>query len=669
MNKQRILAGSLAFTIVVGSTVVSGVNAYAATQGSNGKEEVVYIMTDAGGSTENVNVVNIFGKGSITDYGNYSSVKMLNTTDGISKNGDTVTFSTDKDKVYYQGTMENTQIPWNITFTYTLDGKTITPDELAGKSGALKIHIKIDKNERCTGDFYDTYALQAALTLDTAKCSNIQADGATLANVGADKQISYTVLPGKGLDAQISADVTDFEMDAVTINGVKLNLDIDIDDEELMDKVREITDAAKSINDGATQLSEGSSVLAEAGSSLADGAESLDTGVNNLDSGINSLNTGVLSMQEALNTLDSRSADITGGSAQMYSALKTLQSELANVSMSTEQVSRLTESSAAIKSGIADIYAGATQLQQSISYDSYKAAMKENGLDIEQLKAGNTQAADTLNRQIEQLSAALAQIKQIPGYENNAELAGQAAQLEAQIDNLSTIVTLLNGNNAAIMGTEQYYNAVYAGAGSLVTGVSQLQENYEQFDKAIVNLADSLINLSVNVSKLGAAVTQLTDSYGQLDGGIGEYTDGVAQIAAAYSQIADGSGLLVSGSKALAAGSDALKQGSHDMYDGLIELNDGAGQLNDGTKEFYEKTDGMDTKIEDTVNEMLDDISGGDSEVVSFVSDKNTDVKAVQFVIKTAAIEKQETASDTADTAKKLNFWQKLLKLFGLYKE
>jgi len=30
---------------------------------------------------------------------------------------------------------------------------------------------------------------------------------------------------------------------------------------------------------------------------------------------------------------------------------------------------------------------------------------------------------------------------------------------------------------------------------------------------------------------------------------------------------------------------------------------------------------------------------------------------------------KKEVTIDTADTAKKLNFWQKLLKLFGLYKE
>ncbi len=565
--------------------------------------------------------------------------------------------------------MENVQIPWNITFIYTLDGKEISPEELAGKSGALKINLKIEKNDKCTTDFYDSYALQAALTLDTEKCKNIQADGATLANVGADKQISYTVLPGKGLDAQISADVTDFEMDAVSINGVKLDLDIDIDDEELMDKVREITDAAKSINDGTTELSDGTGELKGAGNSLVDGAESLDTGVNDLDNGINSLNTGVSVMQEALNELNSKSGDLTGGSAQMYYALKTLQSELANVSVSTEQLSQLTQSSAAIKSAIADIYAGAVQLQQSISYDSYKMSMKENGLDIDQLQNGNKQVINTLSKQIEQLSTTLAQIKQIPGYENNTELAGQVAQLEAQIDSLSTIVTLLSGNNAAIMGTEQYYNAVYAGAGEIVKGIKELQDNYEQFDASIVNLADSLINLSVNVTKLNAAVTQLTQMYGQLDGGIGEYTDGVAQIVAAYSQIADGTYSLVSGSKSLAAGSDTLKQGTKDMYSGIVTLDDGTKQLNDGTKEFYEQTDGMDTKIEDTVNEMLDSISGGDSEIVSFVSDKNTEVKAVQFVIKTAAIEKQKIAVYTVDTAKKLNFWQKLLKLFGLYKE
>lgn len=81
------------------------------------------------------------------------------------------------------------------------------------------------------------------------------------------------------------------------------------------------------------------------------------------------------------------------------------------------------------------------------------------------------------------------------------------------------------------MGTEQYYNAVYASADELVKGISKLQENYDTFDKAIVNFADLFINLSVNILKLGTAVTQLTESYGQFDSGINENTDGVAEVA------------------------------------------------------------------------------------------------------------------------------------------
>ena len=58
--------------------------------------------------------------------------------------------------------------------------------------------------------------------------------------MGSDKQLTYTILPGKGIDTVITADVTDFEMDAAAINGVRLNLDVDVDDTDLMDKVDEL---------------------------------------------------------------------------------------------------------------------------------------------------------------------------------------------------------------------------------------------------------------------------------------------------------------------------------------------------------------------------------------------------------------------------------------------
>lgn len=68
-------------------------------------------MTDAEGKVQNLNVVNIFGSGSVTDYGDYTGVKMLTTNDPITQNGDEITFTTDAERVYYQGTLENREIP------------------------------------------------------------------------------------------------------------------------------------------------------------------------------------------------------------------------------------------------------------------------------------------------------------------------------------------------------------------------------------------------------------------------------------------------------------------------------------------------------------------------------------------------------------------------------
>ncbi len=57
---------------------------------------------------------------------------------------------------------------------------------------------------------------------------------------------------------------------------------------------------------------------------------------------------------------------------------------------------------------------------------------------------------------------------------------------------------------------------------------------------------------------------------------------------------------------------------------------------------------------------MISGISGGDDETVSFVSDKNTNVDSVQFVIKTAPIEKNETSVTDAAKDSQLSLWQKL---------
>ena len=71
--------------------------------------------------------------------------------------------------------------------------------------------------------------------------------------------------------------------------------------------------------------------------------------------------------------------------------------------------------------------------------------------------------------------------------------------------------------------------------------------------------------------------------------------------------------------------------------------------------------------MKDKINDAIGDILGGDFDVISFVSDKNTNIEAVQFVIKTNGVLDTVAEVVVMDEPAKLSFWQKLLRLFGLY--
>ena len=73
------------------------------------------------------------------------------------------------------------------------------------------------------------------------------------------------------------------------------------------------------------------------------------------------------------------------------------------------------------------------------------------------------------------------------------------------------------------------------------------------------------------------------------------------------------------------------------------------------------------TDLAQQLDGLLNSLSGG-GEVQSFTSTENTEVSAVQFALQTVAIEAPEAEAEPEAAPVVLNFWQKLLKLFGLYK-
>ena len=268
------------------------------------KEEVVYAKLDPSGQVQRLYTVNHFGGTAgrtITDYGDYTAVRNMTTTDPIAyaDGAATLTPSADGD-LYYEGTMDpSTPLPWLIQIHYILDGTEIDPAALAGRSGALIIRINVQPNPACQGDWFDQYALQTTVTLDTASASNIRAAGGTIASVGSQRQIIFTLLPGQTSEVEVAADVTNFSMPAITLNGIQLQLKLDIDGVALTNRLSQLTTGSGSaaVNSALLQLQSALSgisasndqltMLLEASKQIGSGIDQLDDGVALLESQVN----------------------------------------------------------------------------------------------------------------------------------------------------------------------------------------------------------------------------------------------------------------------------------------------------------------------------------------------------------------------------------------------
>ena len=327
---NRILASLLAGAWLLGAGAVPALGA----EEPLSKEEVVYINLSPAGDVDSVDVVNIFDlpqPGRIVDHGAYASVRNMTGTEPITMDGQTVTIDAGTGRLYYEGSLPEAEIPWQISLHYLMDGQEYAAEDIAGMSGALEIRMSVKENPRCTGDFFQSYALQISLTLDGDRCQNITAEGATVANVGSDKQLNFTVLPGKGADISVTAQVTDFAMDAAAINGVPLALDVEVDDEALLGQVTELTDAISALDVGAGSLSEGVA-------SLAGGADSALAGAGALYSGAAGLRSGASSLQSGGSSVQSGAYDVSTGAAALDEGVQTLNDGMTELGSGLEQL-------------------------------------------------------------------------------------------------------------------------------------------------------------------------------------------------------------------------------------------------------------------------------------------------------------------------------------------
>lgn len=310
------------------------------------KEETVYFITDASGNVDKTivsdHLYNRDGEDTIEDVSSLSDIENVKGDEEFAQDGDKLQWKADGNDIYYQGTT-NAEAPVSQKVTYYLDGKEISPEELAGKSGKVTIHFDYTNNTSCTetvnGEKVTVSVPFAAITglvLDDS-FSNIEVtNGDVKENNGSNIVLGYA-LPGlsDSLDVEdsdftddvtipdyfeVTADVEDFSLSTAMTFVVNAANYVGVDGASLDsvdDLLDELSDATEQLQDGSAELADGADTLADGAKTLKDGMSTLKTGLASYTDGANQINTG-------LNTLNSSVPSLTSGIATLNSSAKSL---------------------------------------------------------------------------------------------------------------------------------------------------------------------------------------------------------------------------------------------------------------------------------------------------------------------------------------------------------
>lgn len=569
------------------------------------KSEVVYANLATDGAPEAVYVVNRFDveqAGTVVDYGNYSSVQNLTNEETVTHEGDTTTFDVEKGTFFYQGDAGQMKLPWNVSLAYELNGKKVTADQLAGASGDLSIHLTTTRNTAVDPAFFDSFMMQITFTLPGDAVSNVAAsEGATVASAGQDTTVAFTVLPGHEGDATLTAHVNDFSMTGAQIAALPYSSVVEVPD---------TSDMTKGMDD-----------LSSAVSQLTEGTTSLAAGVNELTSGARDLSSGAAAFGQGLSKLNGSSGDIVNASSQIKGALSQIATELASTDFSQlDQLGRLSGALNQMADGLEMLRDNAAPTQQG-----YDQALK-------------------------MLDEAINAIPEGTLAEGQIESLVDLARDKGAGDDLATANQLVDNYQAA-----QTVKARYDAAKDAFDGANKLLKLFAADKTEPGSLAQQAAALRDMASSLDSAAGQL-DQLPQLVAGISRLSGEYSQFHDGLAQYASGLSMLASNYAALESGTATLAQGTGQLASGANELSGGMGELNAATIKI---PDEMRKQIE----EMTAEFDFPEFKPVSFVSEQNENVSAVQFVMSTAAIEKPPV-KEVEEPEVEPTIWERFVALF-----
>lgn len=639
----------------------------------NSKEETVYVFADASGRQSkllvNEKLKNATNQKTISDVSNLKNISNLNGDETFTASGSKLSWAADGNSITYQGTSDEAT-PVTMKVTYYLDGKEISADQLAGKSGKVKIRFDYTNNLKKTitvngksKQAYVPFTMITGMMLPNDNFSNVEVTNGKVVEASDSNVVVGITMPGlkdslnisfdgkkADLDIpeyfEVSADVTDFSLD-MTLSVATSNL---------------LTDAA--LDAGANQLSSGINALSDTFKSqiltgvaqLADGADALVGGIQNqLIPGANTLSAGIDKLSATLNGSFSQiksNADTYGVKYQTaLTSAKTLETAATTTLPNGATLNDILTQVGQLAGGVDMTIKTATDLSGDLTDESkvtalftkyitaYTAAVK-----LDTLSAYNTAIKaqlDTVNGTISQITGG-AYTKLDSLYTAEMGLLLQAVSNGGVYTALNTVYNTATHT----VDPETGYNlsqsllALSNGAKQLIGGLGQIKDGAGQ-----ISLGAKKLKMGIgSFDELNPAAETVCSALYKLQAGGSQLTGGTKQLGDGLSTLKSNNETLNSGASALKAGTSQLRSASATLADGVDQLAEGSITLKDGMIEFNEtgvqklanlvKNDAQDAV--DTIKKIVE--LGNDYQ--SFAG-KSDDVKGtVKFIYKTEGITK-----------------------------
>lgn len=643
------------------------------------KDESVYLISDANGNVNKTIVVdhlkNKDKKDTLDDASNLSDIENVKGKEKFTQSGDKLTWQAGGKDIYYQGTATE-EPPVTQKVTYYLDGKEISPEDLAGKSGKVKIRFDYTNTtsytETVNGEKQTVSVPFAAITglvlgdgFENIEVTNGKAEVSNSSSV----VLGYA-LPGlkdslgikdKDLDGDVNipeymemtADVENFSMPAAmtfVVNASDYVSTDGIDTSDLDDMINDLKDASTQLQDGSKTLAEGTDTLADGLSTLQSKLGTFASGVGTLQSGLKTYTDGVSTLSGGLNTLgNSTGALVSGadklnsGAGQLASGSATLKDGLKAYTDGASQLNtglnQLNDNTGSLATGVTSLNDGAKTLSDGINAANKGAAGVSAG--AAQLKTSSDTAktgADSLAAGAKQVDEGVGQLTQslsdMPETIKTNINKSLEPLNELNVGTLFKTLGYIDTDKITADNVSAAADAAVNNAGDIIDALTNMQNQNPSatYNQILVGLSQgkgavsvySAVNQSVidsasTVQALKDGSAKVSDGASSLDAGLGQLSDGASELSSGASDLAKGT-------TQLATGATELQTGTQSLADKLPELTKGITSLVNGSNELVKNNDTLNVGAT-ALNDGASQLSAGTQSLMNSVPTLTSGIK------------------------------------------